>query len=888
MQWMPLTLSTVATCLVAAAASARQPHMQVPGGTADAGTRDIRKLCDPRWADGKFPLPGVDGNVNTFSVWDPDGAGPAPPVLVAGGSFMSAGGVRVTFIAAWDGTRWSSLSARLNSTVGDVSALTTYDPDGTGPAPPVLVAGGDFTSLGGVGASRIAAWDGTRGSPLGTGMDGSVSYLTTYDPDGSGPALPLLVAGGWFFTAGGVGASCIAAWDGTRWSALGTGMNGPVNCLTTYDPDGAGPAPPVLVAGGWFTSAGGVVAPYIAAWNGTRWSPLGAGMNNEVRTLTTYDPDTSGPAPPVLVAGGRFTSAGGTAANYIAAWDGTRWSPPGTGMNYEVGAVTTYDSDNGPAPPVLVAGGRFTSAGGTAANYIAAWDGTRWSPLGAGMNDRVDALTTYDPDGAGPAPPVLIAGGWFFTAGGVGASRIAAWDGTCWSPLGAGLNSLLLALTTYDPDGAGPAPRALVVGGSFTAAGDVGASRIAAWDGTRWSPLGTGVNNEVRALTTYDPDKAGPAPPVLVAGGRFTSSGGMEATRIAAWDGTRWSPLGAGVNGFYVDALTTYDPDGAGPAPPVLVAGGLFAAAGGVTARNIAAWDGTRWSPLSTGIDNDVYALTTYDPDGTGPAPPLLVAGGYFNTAGGAAANHIAAWDGARWSPVGTGFDSAVDALTTYDPDGAGPAPSVLIAGGGFAAAGGAAANYIAAWDGTRWSPLGTGMSNGVLALTTYDPDGAGPAPPLLVAGGYFSTAGGVKVNFIAAWDGTRWSPLGTGMDEISGAASEVHALTTYDPDGAGPALDSLFAGGDFLRVGGGVSAYIAEWYRPLPCPPGSQSPWPNQVDAPCPADFDHNGVVDVLDLIEFLDRFDAGDPSADLNGDGRLDQFDFLEMTNAISAGCP
>lgn len=170
----------------------------------------------------------------------------------------------------------------------------------------------------------------------------------------------------------------------------------------------------------------------------------------------------------------------------------------------------------------------------------------------------------------------------------------------------------------------------------------------------------------------------------------------------------------------------------------------------------------------------------------------------------------------------------------------------------------------------------------------SYLPDGAGPAPPVPVAGGNFSTAGGVKVNFIAAWDGTRWSPLGTGMDEFSGAASEVHALTTYDPDGAGPALDSLFAGGNFLRAGGGVSAYIAEWYRPLSCPPGLQLPWPNQVDAPCPADFDLNGAIDVLDIIEFLNRLDAGDPSADLNGDGRLDQLDFLEMSDAINAGCP
>ncbi|MCC6678099.1 MAG: hypothetical protein IT436_13240 [Phycisphaerales bacterium] len=879
MRWMPLTLSTVAACLVAAAASARQPHMQVPGGAADAGTRDLRKLCDPRWADGKFLLPGVDDQVRVTTVWDPDGAGPALPVLVAGGYFTTAGGVTANRIAAWDGTRWSPLGTGMDTLV---NALTTYDPDGAGPTSPVLVAGGWFTSAGGMAAGYIAAWDGTRWSPLGNGMNNEVYALTTCDRDGPGPAPPILVAGGRFTTAGDVTANSIAAWDGSGWSALGAGMNNEVKALTMYDSDGAGPSPPILVAGGRFTTAGAVGANFIAAWDGTRWSPLGTGMNNRASALTSYDPDEAGPAPPVLVAGGDFTTAGGVGANFIAAWDGTRWSPLSAGMDNYVRALTKYDPDGaGPESPVLVAGGYFTTAGGVVANCIAAWDGTRWSALDTGMNSfvislAVLALTTYDPDGAGPESPVLVAGGWFTSAGGVATNFIAAWDGTRWSALGTGMNGPALALTTYDRDRAGPAPPILVAGGAFTAAGDVGASRIAAWDGARWSPLGTGMKDYVFAVTTYDPDGAGPAPPVLVAAGN--AAGDLAA--IASWDGTCWSSLGKGMNDPVL-ALTMYDPDGAGPTPPVLVAGGLFTTAGGVAANFIAAWDGTRWSPLGTGMNKQVNALTTYDPDGTGPASPVLVAGGWFTSGGGVAA-YVAAWDGTRWSPLGTGVNNEVFALTTYDPDGTGPTPPVLVAGGYFTAAGGVAANGIAAWDGTRWSPLGMGMSDSVLALTTYDLDGAGPAPPVLVAGGLFALAGGVAARNIAAWDGTHWSPLGVGM------SPSVYALTTYDPDGAGPALDSLFAGGDFLRAGGGVSAYIAEWYRPLSCPPGLQLPWPNQINASCPADFDYNGVVDVLDLIEFVNRFDAGDPSADVNGDGRLDNFDFLEMSNAINAGGP
>ena len=34
-----------------------------------------------------------------------------------------------------------------------------------------------------------------------------------------------------------------------------------------------------LYAGGYFTTAGGVAANYIAKWNGSAWSALGSGMN---------------------------------------------------------------------------------------------------------------------------------------------------------------------------------------------------------------------------------------------------------------------------------------------------------------------------------------------------------------------------------------------------------------------------------------------------------------------------------------------------------------------------------------------------------------------------------------------------------------------------------
>jgi trimeric autotransporter adhesin len=58
---------------------------------------------------------------------------------------------------------------------------------------------------------------------------------------------------------------------------------------------------PVLVAGGDFTTAGGISANYIAQWNGTTWSALESGLGGVVRALVVYEE--------LLVAGGDFISA---------------------------------------------------------------------------------------------------------------------------------------------------------------------------------------------------------------------------------------------------------------------------------------------------------------------------------------------------------------------------------------------------------------------------------------------------------------------------------------------------------------------------------------------------------------------------------------------------
>jgi hypothetical protein len=223
-----------------------------------------------------------------------------------------------------------------------------------------LYAGGNFTTAGGGSANRIAKWNGSAWSALGTGMESNTT-VNALAWDGTN-----LYAGGNFTTAGGVTVNRIAKWSGSTWSALGSGMDGAVNALAW---DGTN-----LYAGGSFTTAGGVSAGRIAKWGGSAWSALGSGMDGSVLTLA-WDGT-------VLHAGGSFPTAGGVSANRMANWDGSAWSALGSGMNNTTYALACEGTN-------FYAGGDFTTAGGKVSGYIA-----RWAPSSSCATPIVPAITS--------------------------------------------------------------------------------------------------------------------------------------------------------------------------------------------------------------------------------------------------------------------------------------------------------------------------------------------------------------------------------------------------------------------------------------------------------------------------------------------------------------
>ena len=198
-----------------------------------------------------------------------------------------------------------------------------------------------------------ANWISLGGIP---GANGAV-YAAAVDDSGN------LYIGGDFTFVGSTVVNCIAQWNGSSWSALGSGMNGSVNALAVSGG--------TLYAGGSFTTAGGVAANNIAQWNGSSWSALGSGMNSSVFALAV-----SGST---LYAGGYFTTAGGSAANYIAQWNGSSWSALGSGIGGFVYALAVSGG-------TLYAGGNVHDGGRQHGQLHRAMG--REQLVGAGLGDE--------------------------------------------------------------------------------------------------------------------------------------------------------------------------------------------------------------------------------------------------------------------------------------------------------------------------------------------------------------------------------------------------------------------------------------------------------------------------------------------------------------------
>jgi hypothetical protein len=256
----------------------------------------------------------------------------------------------------------------------------------------------------------LARWDGSRWTAVATGLLTAPCFdcHRFVDPV-RGPEL--IVVGEFTVSPG----NRIIATDGEGFFQLGTGLGGSGFALEQHTPPSGVTG---MYVGGSFATAGGVGAANIAVWEGSviGWSPLGAGVNGAVNSVISFGTN--------LVVGGSFTTAGGNPALRVAMWDGSAWSAMGNGFSSPVFNLAIHNGD-------LYACGAFATSGATVLNGVARWNGADWVALGTGLEVGVGAQDIISADvGAGQR---LYAVGGFQTAGGVDAWGMAQWNGSAWS-----------------------------------------------------------------------------------------------------------------------------------------------------------------------------------------------------------------------------------------------------------------------------------------------------------------------------------------------------------------------------------------------------------------------------------------------------------------------
>ncbi len=156
--------------------------------------------------------------------------------------------------------------------------------------------------------------------------------------------------------------------------------------------------------------------------------------------------------------------------------------------------------------------------------------------------------------------------------------------------------------------------------------------------------------------------------------------------------------------------------------------------------------------------------------------------------------------------------------------------------------------------------------------------------------------------------------PGNTMIDEVGYIGELILFAGNFTPGGYVPCDGRLLAIGDYEALfsligtmygGDGVDTFAAPDLRGR-IPVGGQASAPigarfgseavllsglnlaaHSHTLPCPADFDHDGVLDFFDYLDFVSAFASQSSASDFNHDGIVDFFDYLDFVQAFSTGC-
>lgn len=348
--------------------------------------------------------------------------------------------------------------------------------------------------------------------------------------------------------------------------------------------------------------------------------------------------------------------------------------------------------------------------------------------------------------------------------------------------LSAALVPFVLASCGSDDDGTGnksnPTPDAATGGTGGSAGSD------AATGGTAGTPSGGTAGSDGSAGAPqdgWDPNFAlpgingsptstvfsiaiTPARKVWV-GGEFNQAGDLPAKNVALWNGEKWTTAGLELDKQVGDLAATPDEK-------------MYA----LTSVNepvseIFYWDGTQWTSIPAVTDGKIHDIDVA-PDGT------LYAAGQFTTIDGVSITNVAKRTATGWVALGTG--GPTDYIETLKVVGT----KVCVGGNAFDLG-------VRCFDGTTWQDLRANLAFGFVYSLAGDSSGK------LYAGGTFMLEGIDTGGGLASWNGTEWELVGGGLTGEFGQP-DVQAIGF---DG-----DKLYATGLFAFASGAFVRNAAMW----------------------------------------------------------------------------
>lgn len=276
-----------------------------------------------------------------------------------GGTFTTANGVTVNSITYWDPRLATFVAMDLGVEPTKQVLAIAIAPNGD------VWIGGNFTTVGtaAVAAKGLAKWTLATGAwSVPTATSAGFASVNSLVIDSLGN----LYGGGSFTTFAGI-ASTLNIWkyDGSAFTALGTGANGTVAGMAVWI-DGTS-----IYIAGTFTTANGVTVNRSGYWNGTTFVAIGGGLNGGATCVTIARNGN-------VYYGGSFTASvtTTTSMSFIGMWNGTSWAPLSTGAT----GSTIYSMTFGPDGLLYVCG-FYNTIGPFITTWPGVWNGSSWQLL---------------------------------------------------------------------------------------------------------------------------------------------------------------------------------------------------------------------------------------------------------------------------------------------------------------------------------------------------------------------------------------------------------------------------------------------------------------------------------------------------------------------------